>query len=216
VSPARPTPLARVFGERATTLFGELRSGIEARGINPRDRDAFLLVREVAELLRALKPDRGSADTMPALVAFLQFAYLFWSDGEQVRVVSEAQLGKVLGGPGVEHVPSVSVASTGYVQLPELRVWGSPLPGEAPEPLDGWFVRDEPAHRSLLAVFGLYPGRPGFTTVETAGPRPAAPHRADGSALFSPTLAGGSAAGLASITGEAELLELAWRVERAP
>ena len=37
--------------------------------------------------------------------------------------------------------------------------------------------------------------------------------RADGSALFAPTLEGGEAAGLASIQGEEELLELAWRVE---
>ena len=28
---------------------------------------------------------------------------------------------------------------TWYVQLPPLAVWGTPIPGAAPEPLDGWF-----------------------------------------------------------------------------
>jgi hypothetical protein len=43
------------------------------------------------------------------------------------------------------------------------------------------------------------------------GDRPEALARPDGSALFAPTLPGGSAAGLYSITGEEELLELGWR-----
>jgi hypothetical protein len=47
--------------------------------------------------------------------------------------------------------------------------------------------------------------------VEVGGARPNGLARADGSALFAPTLAGGVAAGLHSITGEEELLELGWR-----
>jgi hypothetical protein len=45
------------------------------------------------------------------------------------------------------------------------------------------------------------------------GPRPLALVRADGTELFAPTLTGGQAAGLFSITGEEELLELGWRIQ---
>jgi hypothetical protein len=51
--------------------------------------------------------------------------------------------------------------------------------------------------------------------VETQGPRPGPLARADGSALFSSVLAGGAAAGLYSVVGSEELLELGWRTTSA-
>jgi hypothetical protein len=63
----------------------------------------------------------------------------------------------------------------------------------------------------VLGVFGLHRDRAGFSVVEVTGSRPGALVRADGSGLFSPTLPGGVAAGLFSLTGEVELLELGWR-----
>jgi hypothetical protein len=57
----------------------------------------------------------------------------------------------------------------------------------------------------------MRPEREGFSAVETAGPRPLRLERADGTPLFSPVLAGGAAAGLYSIVGGEELLELGWR-----
>ena len=65
---------------------------------------------------------------------------------------------------------------------------------------------------SVLAIFGLHPGRAGFTAVEVVGPRPSHLERADGSPLFSGTLPGAERAGLASVVGAEELLELAWRL----
>ena len=47
--------------------------------------------------------------------------------------------------------------------------------------------------------------------VEATGDRAEGLAREDGSPLFDPTLPGGAAAGLRSIVGEAELLELGWR-----
>ena len=63
----------------------------------------------------------------------------------------------------------------------------------------------------MLGIFGLRPDRAGFSAVEAAGPRPGALDRADGTPLFSPVLAGGQAAGLYSLVGGEELLELGWR-----
>ena len=99
-----------------------------------------------------------------------------------------------------------------YAQLPERRVWASVVEGEPAEPLDGCFVSRVPdADLRVLGVFGLRPDRAGFSAVEVSGAWPGRPARADGSALFAPTLPGGKAAGLHSITGEEELLELGWR-----
>jgi hypothetical protein len=62
----------------------------------------------------------------------------------------------------------------------------------------------------VLGVFGIHPERQGFSVVETVGERPLALVRSDGAELFAPTLTGGRAAGLFSITGEEELLLLGW------
>jgi hypothetical protein len=58
----------------------------------------------------------------------------------------------------------------------------------------------------------MHPEREGFSVVEATGSRPVALMRADGTELFSPTLTGGKAAGLYSIAGEEELLDLGWRI----
>jgi hypothetical protein len=214
----RPTPFDAVFGPIAEDRFGAVRDGITAAGLDPRHRDAFLLVREVGELLRDLRPDEGLGQAVDTLVAFLHRAYLFWMDGATVRGVTEDELARLLvGGDG--EPPALRPSGhqpARYVQLPPLRVWGSPLEAAPAEPLDGWFTDRDGDSLSILAVFGLHPGRDGFTAVEAAGPRPPALARQDGSPLFSPSLPGGAAAGLYSVSGEEELLELAWRVETLP
>jgi hypothetical protein len=222
---ARPTPFALVFGPTASERFTVVRHGLEAAGRDPRDRDGFLLLREVAELLHDIRPEEGMGAAVQALAAFLHCAYLFWMNGERVTVVGEEELGRILGlSPfrpsdlptvGPSELPSFRASDfpTRYVQLPALRVWATPVEGQPAEPLDGWFALRSDAQLSLLAIFGLNPAREGMTAVELAGSRPAELLRADGSALFAPTLAGGQAAGLSSLAGAEELLELAWRVE---
>jgi hypothetical protein len=66
----------------------------------------------------------------------------------------------------------------------------------------------------VLGVFGIHRDREGFSVVEAAGARPVGLARADGSGLFEPTLPGGRAAGLFSISGVEELLELGWRINQ--
>src|SRR5262249_61594604 len=79
------------------------------------------------------------------------------------------------------------------------------------EPMDGCFVHSAGDELRVLGIFGVRPEREGFSAVETAGRRPLALERPDGSPLFSPVLTGGQAAGLFSIVGGEELLELGWR-----
>jgi hypothetical protein len=222
----RPTPFDLVFGALAAGRFPALREALAAAGGDPRDRDAFLLVREAVELLHDLRPDEGLGPAVETLAALVHHAYLFWMDGARVGVVSEEGLETVMterreggqadGGGRVDRPPDrLTAFPSVYIQLPPLVVWGSPVTGAPPEPLDGWFLGPEPDRITVLAVFGLHPARPGLTAAEVAGPRPTGLRREDGSPLFAPLLAGGRAAGLHSLAGGEELLELAWRVEAA-
>jgi hypothetical protein len=213
---ARPTPFDLLFGPLAAARFPVLRKGLAAAGRDPRNRDAFLLVEEVAELLRELRPEEGLGKAVSALVGLVHAAYLFWADGERTISVAPEELDRALL-PGADLGASrPGSPDSRYLQLPALRVWGVPSEGAAAEPLDGWFAIPQDGHLKVLAAFGLHPGRDGLTAVEVEGPRPENLVREDGTALFSPTLPGGSAAGLASLVGQEELLELAWRLEGAP
>jgi hypothetical protein len=208
----RPTPFDLVFQKTAEEIFPEIRRAIAEAGHDPCDRDGFLMVREVITLLRELRPDEGLGEGIDQLAALLHQAYLFWDGGSVTIEVPAERLDELLSvsrqpaeDPG-EQLPAF------YAQFPEHRIWAQVVPGAAHEPLDGGFVHPT-TDRALrvLGVFGLHRERAGFSVVEVAGRRPGILARVDGSAPFSPTLAGGAAAGLFSLMGEEELLELGWR-----
>jgi hypothetical protein len=150
---------------------------------------------------------------MDQMVALVHHAYLTWTAGAVTisvsREVAEEMLGDSGSGSGDE-----TEAPSYYAQFPERMIWASVIENEAPEPLDGVFVsRDRSGLLRVLGIFGLRPDRAGFSAVEATGARAPRLTREDGTALFAPTLPGAAAAGLRSITGEEELLELGWRTQ---
>ncbi|HYF39980.1 MAG TPA: hypothetical protein VD930_09845 [Gemmatimonadales bacterium] len=207
----RPTPFDLVFEPIAQTTFPRIQSAISASGQNPQDRDAFLMQREVVALLRDLRPDEGLGEGIDQLAALVHHGYLFWNAGRRSLDLSADQLSELLRAVP-EYAEEGPSPPPHYVQVPVRRLWAPVVPGEAPEPLDGFFQYGEgPDLLRVLGVFGIHPERPGFSVVEVGGARPRRLARADRSPLFSPTLAGGSAAGIYSLTGGEELLELGWR-----
>jgi len=208
----RPTPFDLVFRQSAEDVFPHIRIALEQASYDPRDRDQFLMVREVVTLLRELRPDEGLGEGIDQLAALLHHGYLFWDAEEQILGLSAEQLADVLSTRGGG--TAIDAPAAYYAAVPEHRIWAQVVPGHAPEPLDGCFVHSAPDRVALrvLGVFGIHPEREGFSVVEAVGQRPVLLARADGSELFSPTLTGGKAAGLFSITGEEELLDLGWRV----
>lgn len=210
---ARLSPFALAMGPFATDRLGEVHRALAEAEVDAFDRDAWALSRAGAELLHDLRPEAGLGDAAAGFVALAHAAFLFWQQGQHVVTLSRPELDGLAGG---DHVgpPSAGGPRAYYLQLPPRRVWGTPLVGAAPEPLDGWFALTGPGQLALVAVFGLLPGRPGFTVSLAEGPPPGPLAREDGSALFASTLEGGEVAGLWSIQGPAELLELGWRVHR--
>jgi hypothetical protein len=212
MSSPRSTPFDLVFGDTAQRVFPGISTALGQSGTEARDRDAFLMVREVVTLLRELRPEEGLGEAIDQLAALVHHSYLFWAAGCPVVELPTEHLGDLLGSslPDAEEHQEPPAY---YVQLPERRIWAQAVSGVPPEPLDGCFVHAlaEGTSIRVLGVLGLHRERAGFTVVEVAGPRPVALVRPDGSQLFSPTLPGGAAARLFSLAGGEEMLELGWR-----
>jgi len=210
----RPTPFELVFGPPAQEVFPKIRLALEQAGHDPRDRDRFLMLRDVVTLVRELRPEEGLGEGIDQLAALVHHAYLHWEAGQTTIELPAEHLASLLR-DRPEPEGKTEAPSAYYAQLPQHRVWAEVIPGHPPEPLDGCFVHStsDGSELRVLGVFGIHPEREGFSVVEATGPRPAALMRADGTELFSPTLIGGKEAGLYSITGEEELLDLGWRIE---
>ena len=209
----RTTPFELAFGTDAEERFAQIRASLAAAGLDPEDRDAFVLDREVVSFLRELVPE-GVGEAVAQHVALLHHAFRYWSEGGWIVRPTRTRMTELLGEAGSVSVPGAApaVPRAWYVQLPERLVWAELAPGEPHEPLDGLFVTSWPAGGYfVLAIFGLHPGRTGFSVVDADGYPVDELIRADGTAPFAPVLPGGVAAGLYSIVGEEELLELARR-----
>jgi hypothetical protein len=213
MSASRLSPFAIVFESAAATVFPRIKSGLVESGQDSRDRDAFLMQREVVSLLHDLRPEEGLGEGIDQLAALVHHAYLFWDAGCTTVELNSGQLSELLASQASPY--ELREQSPAYIQIPQRLVWAQVIPGESHEPLDGVFQHAAPESGVLrvLGVFGMHPDRPGFSVVEVTGRRPKALSRPDATPLFSSTLPGGAAAGLYSIAGAEELLELGWRCE---
>ena len=204
----RPYPWAALVDALGDARFEEIRASLAGRGVDPVDRDAFVLDPGVGRVLRDLVPDDAPAEAVTSYAGLLHALYLHWAAGRPVRAPDRERLRARLAGPPAPPPPP---DGTVYLQLPERLVWAEPAPGAAHEPLDGVFVTASPRAVRVLAVLGFRPGRAGFTTVEAASPRPVptVPARAGGTAPFATVLPAGERMGFLSVTSEAELVALA-------
>jgi len=217
----RATPFSLVFAELAAERFPAIATALAQGEIAAADRDHFVLLEPVGRLLREIVPEDAGADALEAHVLLLHHAYRHWAAGDRVYPITEETLARAAaGGSMTSALPHAAL----YLQFPELRVWGTPTAGGAAEPLDGIFVTKAsgPGGIAVLGIFGMRPDRPGFSAVGLEGRADAddaprgeievAAARADGSAPFGPTLAGGAQAGLYSLANPGELLLLTCRL----
>ena len=222
----RATPFALAFGELAPR-FPAIAEALQQDGAAAIDRDRFVLLEPVGRLLREIVPEGAGADALEAHVLLLHHAYLFWAAEQPVYQISDQALRRAVG---EKRITTRLPHAAQYLQLPELRVWGTPneaSPPSAPsppEPLDGMFVSEAggTGEIAVLAIFGMRPDRPGFSAVglegradpddPTSGEIEIAAARDDGSAPFGPKLAGGTEAGLYSVANAGELLLLTCRL----
>lgn len=217
----RSTPFTHVFGGEIAARFPAIAETLRQEAVDATDRDRFVLLEPVGRLLRDIVPADAGADALEAHVLLLHHAFLYWAAQQPVYQISEQTLRRAVDETRIStELPRDAL----YLQLPDLRVWGSPNEAAPPEPLDGMFVSraTTPGAVSVLAIFGMRPDRPGFSAVglegradpddPTADEIQIAAARDDGTAPFGPKLAGGTAAGLYSVANPGELLLLTCRL----
>jgi hypothetical protein len=209
----RPTPFDVAFGAEAETWFPRIRESLAAAGLDAHDAEAFILDREVVTYLRELVPEEGIGEAVAQHVALLHHAYLYWDEGGWIFHLNKQRAEALLQADGAPEGRVVAAAPKAfYIQFPPRLVWAELTPDEPHQPLDGAFIRPWPTGGYfVLAIFGMNPGQGGFSVVDTDGYPEGSLQREDGSPLFGPVLPGGEAAGLHSIVGGEELLELAAR-----
>jgi hypothetical protein len=197
-----------VFPRLTGSTFPAIQKAVDEQGIDPTDRDAFLLLPDVVTMMHDLRPDEGVGEAMDHLVALGHHAYLAWAAGSLTVRLGSDQTETLLRDTG--DVPDLGASPKAYyAQFLEHEIWATVLDDQPAEPLDGCFVHTTPAGvLRVLGIFGIRPERFGFSAVETEGVRPEGLMRQDGTPLFTSTLGGGR---LHSITGTEELLELGWR-----
>ncbi len=163
----RPTPFSYVFGEIAEREFPPVAAALERTGGIEADRDQFVLLEPVGRLLREIVPDDASADALEAHVRLLHHAFCHWVAQGWVYRIGEAALSRAISEKRITaRLPRPAI----YLQLPELRVWGTPHTEGPAEPLDGMFVTESlPEGLAVLAIFGMRPDRPGFSAVGLDG-----------------------------------------------
>jgi len=210
----RLTPYDLAFGADSEQRFAGIRDSLARSGADPHDLDAFVLDREVSAYLRELVPEAGVGVAVREHLALLHHAWLYWASGGWLISLTRDAARRLLAPPGPAAAPAThsELPRAFYLQLPERLVWADLGDGAAHQPLDGAFVRPWPGGGLfILAVAGMHPGHEGFTVVEADGFPGEGPERPDGRPPFAPVMSGGEAAGLYSVDGEAELLELGAR-----
>lgn len=198
-----------VFSRFTGTVFPAIRKSIERDGIEPTDRDAFLLLPDAVTLLRDLRPDEGLGEGMDYLVALVHHAFLAWDSGSLTLSLSSDRIEELLHETVASTPDLAETPRAFYTRFSGRQVWANVVEDEAAEPLDGCFVHTTPdGSLRVLGIFGFRPEREGFSAVEAIGRRPRVLERPDGTPLFSSTLGAGH---LHSLVGTEELLELGWR-----
>lgn len=184
---ARLTPYeigipGREFADRN---FQAIAREAEARGADPRDPGAFLMLGEVGRVLREIQgeEDRGG-EALQRFGAFLFHAFHFHRAGESMLFVETgAARYLVEGAPNPEEWAGELPRDAGYLQLPRHLFWSAPGTASGVEP-DAPAAREGKGGRARAGSdpdhAGLAAG-PGGTHGTTDPPGPSPGNQAGGS-----------------------------------
>lgn len=233
------SPYELVFGGAIfeEEKFPEIRAEAEARGVETEVPERFLLLGSVGLLLQELLPEGAGREEFSRVGHLLYQAYHFWHYGKHHQQLSETEARDLVRRPpAAEGWHLTPPAPAGYLQLPRHLFWARIEEGATPEPVAGFFwtvagpaggsgtaevsdpaeVSGAPRRLELLLVLGLFPGRPGFSTiaVESALDRtdtfPRSGSRIEGED-FANILPGGELQDWYGLITELEVLKLASR-----
>ena len=217
----RVNPFVLVFQQLAPEHFPIIRAAVAKNPGAALDRERFVLLGPVAQLVRELAPDDVPPDALEAYVRLVHHGYRHWAAGGWVYDVSEEMLSQAIaGGPLRSTLPHDAF----YLRMPALKVWGAARDGDPPEPLDGVFITATatPGALAALGIFGMHGERPGFSAVAVDGHADedharideivVPTEREDGTAALASQLAGDAGAAVYSVADAGEMLLLVCRL----
>lgn len=226
-----PSPYELVFGSAffEEDRFPGIREEAEARGVATESPERFLHLGTVGALLQELLPEDAEGEEFARHGVLLFQAYHFWLHGKESYRLEESEVRDLLALPSsAEEWHFDPPAPAGYLELPRHLIWARIEEGATPEPVEGFFwTRAEPIDPSpgqggrlqILMPLGIFPGRPGFSTIalelipelvraSAAGAAPGGEERED----FENILPGGELQGWFGLETELEVARLVSRV----
>lgn len=225
----RAHPYELVFGlpEFEQDTFPGIRAEAEARDVDVRDEQRFLMLENVGELMRSLLPADATRPATTQFAAIVTHAYHYWLAGKPTFSVDEEATRSLLGeSQSIGAWDMAPPAPAGYVQLPRNLVFARIEEEAHAEAVDGFFFImpgvDDPAvppyqRLAVLLILGLVANRAGFSVihVSTTVTDDAPGHFGDARAResgsdFENVLPGGEGR-LFAVTNELEVLKLAAR-----
>jgi len=216
----RRTPYELTFPDAGTAadLFSAVTAEARDAGVDPADRQAFVVLQAVNTFLRRLQPKGARPEAMYDYAMLLYHAFRFARSGAGPILVSEATARALVEASdpvGALEAP----APAGYAQFPKNLFWTQSASASAAEAVDGLFWSlGEQGLLHVLVVAGMRDDRPGLAVV----PVPEAPWadaatwldahiRSDGED-FATTLPGGEIEMLYSFRAAGEVLKLTARL----
>jgi hypothetical protein len=166
---ARRTPYELSFPSVswARDAFTAVRGEGDAREIDVRDPDLFILLGSVGRMLQELRPDEADPERIHPLGLLLYHAFHFWRAGESILLVETPVARRLVEGEPPAAGGTVPPGEAGYVQLPQHLFWMDAEAGGAPESVDGffWTAPGPGGEIHVLLAAGIRGDRPGFSVV---------------------------------------------------
>jgi hypothetical protein len=221
-------PYDMVFGttEFEEEKFPAIRDEAEARDVDVRDAQRFIMLETVGDLMRSLLPPDADVPATTQFAAIVTHAFHYWLAGKRTVSLGQDVLRALLTRASIGSWDMAPPSPAGYVQLPRNLVFARVDEDAHAEAIDGFFFvmpgGNDPAvppyqRLDVLMVLGVMPNRAGFSVINVSTPVPAdAPgHFGDVVAReegedFENVLPGGEGR-LFAVTNELEVLKLAAR-----
>jgi hypothetical protein len=166
---ARRTPYEVSFPsvDWARDAFTAVRGEGDAREIDVKDPDLFILLGSVGRMLQELRPDEADPERIHPLGLLLYHAFHFWRAGEPVLLVGTAAARRLVEGGPPAAAGVAPPGSAGYVQLPQHLFWMDAEGDGPPESVDGffWTAPGPGGEIHVLLAAGIRGDRPGFSVV---------------------------------------------------
>ena len=172
-------PYDMVFGtpEFEEERFPAIRAEAEARDVDVRDAERFIMLETVGDLMRSLLPPDADKPATAQFAAIVTHAFHYWLAGKRTLPLAADELGGLLTRESIGSWDMAPPLPAGYFQLPRNLVFARVAEDAHAEAVDGFFFVmpgiNDPAvppfqRLDVLMVLGVVPNRAGFSVINVS------------------------------------------------